>query len=264
MTHPVTAEDAPDQRTGVDEALDPAPRQRPTLIARDAVAATCPYLTSADGSWRMAAPSRDHRCAALEPPAPQTTDKQRRHCLTADHAECAIFRAARTARSTALAGGSDPGLIDAADRRRRPLARTAPILLEPARLIDGAVRIPFERAPGQLALVALMVLAFAIVAFARLSAGSGSAGSAAPVGSAFAAASHAPTAVPTLTAAATPGPSASPSSSPVPSFRTTYKVKKGDTLLAIAHHFGTTAAKIKTLNGMTSSILKIGQVLKIP
>jgi LysM repeat protein len=50
----------------------------------------------------------------------------------------------------------------------------------------------------------------------------------------------------------------------VPSFRTTYKVKKGDTLLAIAHHFGTTAVKIKTLNGMTSSILKIGQVLKIP
>jgi LysM repeat protein len=41
-------------------------------------------------------------------------------------------------------------------------------------------------------------------------------------------------------------------------------VKKGDTLLAIARHYGTTAAKIRTLNGLTSSTLKIGEVLKIP
>jgi hypothetical protein len=264
MTDPVTTEGATDHRIGHDAAPDRGPRARPDHLPRDVVAATCPYLMSSGGSWRMAAASRDHRCAALDPPAPQTIDKQRRHCLTPDHVECPIFRAARTARATALAGGSDPALIEAADRRRRPIARTAPIVLEAPRLVDGAVRIPLERGPGQLALVALMILAFAIVAFARLSAGSGPTGSPGLDASQVAVASHAPTPAPTPTTSAPPGPSALPSSSPVPSFRTTYKVKKGDTLLAIGHHFGTTAAKIKTLNGLTSSTLKIGQVLKIP
>jgi LysM repeat protein len=264
MTDPVTTEGATDERIGHDGALDRRPRPRPDHLPRDVVAATCPYLMSSGGSWRMAAASRDHRCAALDPPTPQTIDKQRRHCLSPDHVECPIFRAARTARATALAGASDPALIDAADRRRRPIARTAPIVLESPRLVDGAVRIPLERGPGQLALVALMVLAFVIVAFARLSAGSGATGSPDPAGSQVAAASPAPTTAPTPTTSAPPGPSAFPSSSPAPSFRTTYTVKKGDTLLAIARHYGTTAAKIRTLNGLTSSTLKIGQVLKIP
>jgi LysM repeat protein len=57
--------------------------------------------------------------------------------------------------------------------------------------------------------------------------------------------------------------SVEPSGSPAPSART-YKVKKGDTLLGIAKTFGTTAAKIRALNGLKSSSLKVGQVLKIP
>jgi LysM repeat protein len=264
MTVPVETEDASEQRpeTVHDRPSDPGSRVRPIPSASDAVGGTCPYLTSSGGSWRMASPSRDHRCAAVDPPAAQPNDKQRRHCLSVDHVECALFKAARMARTATLAGGSDPGLVEAADRRRRPLARTAPILLEPPSLVDRAVRLQLERAPGQLALIALMVVAFAIVALARLSAGSGTTASPSAAAS-NAAASPSATPSSTPVATATVGPSGSPGS-PGPSFRTTYKVQKGDTLLTIARQFGTTAAKIKTLNGLTSSVLKIGQVLKIP
>jgi len=45
---------------------------------------------------------------------------------------------------------------------------------------------------------------------------------------------------------------------------TTYTVVKGDTLSAIARKKGTTVAKIKAANGMSSDFLSIGKKLKIP
>jgi LysM repeat protein len=262
MTVPAEAEGAPELRpdVGADEPREPGLHPTPAPTAPEAVAAMCPYLTASGGSWRMATPSRDHRCGAVDPPAPQATDKQRRHCLSDDHVECPIFRAARSARAATLAGGADPQFVTVADRRRRPLARTAPILLERPRLVDQAVRLQFERGPGQVALIALMIVAFAIVALTRLSVGADPAP--VPVASqAVAAASPSPTRTP----ASTPSPSSSvePSASPSAAVRT-YRVKKGDTLLAIAKKYGTTAAKIKTLNGLKSSTLKVGQILKIP
>lgn len=208
-------------------------------------------------------PSRDHRCSAVEPAEAQTTDKQRRHCLSPAHDHCALFRAARVARANNLVVGADPAAVDGADRTRRPLARTAPILLEPPRLVDQTMRLRLDRAPGQAALIGLMIIAFAVVALARLSSGSG------PV----AAPSAGPSAVavqPTPTRSPTPRPSPSvgvsvaPSSSPAPSFRATYKVLKGDTLRAIAAKFKTTVAKIQAANGLKTTTLKIGQVLNIP
>ncbi len=43
-----------------------------------------------------------------------------------------------------------------------------------------------------------------------------------------------------------------------------YTVVKGDTLWALSRRFGTTVNAIKNLNGLTSDLLSIGQVLKIP
>jgi hypothetical protein len=198
----------------------------------------------------------------VQPPAPQTTEKQRRHCLAADHVDCPMFRAARAARAATLLTGGDPGVIEGADRARRPLARPAPILLEPPRLVDQAVRFRVDRAPGQAGLIVLMVIAFAVVALARLAGGTAAAPSAAP--SVIAVATTRP---PTPTV---PRPSASTSGSfvasgsPEPSFRARYTVKKGDTLLAIARRYSTTAAKIRAANGMQGSSLKVGQVLNIP
>ncbi len=44
----------------------------------------------------------------------------------------------------------------------------------------------------------------------------------------------------------------------------TYTVVKGDSLYAIARKYNTTVDAIKTLNNLTSNILQIGQILKIP
>ena len=44
----------------------------------------------------------------------------------------------------------------------------------------------------------------------------------------------------------------------------TYTVKKGDTLYGIARKYNTTVNAIKNLNNLSSSLLSVGQVLKIP
>ena len=41
-------------------------------------------------------------------------------------------------------------------------------------------------------------------------------------------------------------------------------MKRGDTLIGVASKFKTTAAKLRSLNALESSTLRIGQVLKIP
>jgi LysM repeat protein len=77
-----------------------------------------------------------------------------------------------------------------------------------------------------------------------------------------------PTASPTATIAPTTTPSVAPSSAPsatpVPSAHTTYTVKSGDTLYDIGLKFGVSVTDIKKLNGLTSTALHVGQVLKIP
>jgi LysM repeat protein len=269
MTVPLDAPDGSNERPGErhDGLPDPSgdPRHLAPPSAREATAATCPYLRSAGGAWRHATPSRDHRCGALDPPAPQPTDKQRRHCLSADHVECPIFRAARAARAAILIPSGDPAIVAAIDAGRRPIARTAPILLEQPRLVEQAVRLPFDRGPGQLALVALMVLAFTVVAIARLSGGSAPSPSGSDLPSAIAGNSSEPPATigPTASPSADP-PASGPVASLEPSFQATYTVQKGDTLSAIAGRFKTTAAAIRELNGLTGSTLHTGQVLKIP
>ncbi len=267
MTAPVGA---PDPTVPAPDALPvagPSPTERvQPATAREIATAICPYLSSSAGAWRSASPSRNHRCLALTPPTAQTTVKQRQHCLVAAHVDCTIFAAAGAARQTALAAGADPARVAAADESRRPLPRTTPVLLEPPRLIDQAARLQLDRAPGQVALVALMVVAFAIVALSRLSGGGEPAPSANPSFVAAAPSLLAPTPSPTLVVepSASGTGSAAPSGGPSPSFRTTYTVKKGDTLIGVAAKFKTTASAIRKLNGLTSSTLHTGQVLKIP
>ena len=50
----------------------------------------------------------------------------------------------------------------------------------------------------------------------------------------------------------------------VPPTGKTYKVVSGDTLAGIAAKFKTTVAKIKSLNKLTSDVIRVGQVLAIP
>ena len=54
-----------------------------------------------------------------------------------------------------------------------------------------------------------------------------------------------------------------PSPTPDPGYFE-YTVRSGDTLWILAQRYGTTVDAIKSLNGLTSNILNIGQILKIP
>ncbi len=73
--------------------------------------------------------------------------------------------------------------------------------------------------------------------------------------------------IPQLQAASTPKPVeetvATPAPKPVQS-TSTYTVVAGDTLYGISTKFGTTVDQVKALNNLTSNVLNIGQVLKIP
>ena len=164
----------------------------------------------------------------------------------------------------ALTPSGDPAVVAIVDAARRPIARTAPILLEQPRLVEQAVRLSFDRGPGQLALVALMILAFTVVAITRLSTGSPTASaSAAPSDIARASASPSPT--PRPTASPSPKPSASAAPTPEPSFRGLYTVRNGDTLLSIARRFKVHTGEIRRLNNLSPTAeVKPGQVLKIP
>ncbi len=50
---------------------------------------------------------------------------------------------------------------------------------------------------------------------------------------------------------------------PAPRYQT-YVVQPGDTLIALAERFGTTVDALKSLNGLTSDTLMIGQTLRVP
>ena len=239
----------------------------------------CPYLGATSGAWRSAVPHREHRCGAVDPPAPLSTEKQRRLCLAAEHANCATFRAARASRAAMLAPGVDPAAVAAADAARRPVARSSTLILEHPRLSAPRARWPVDRAMSQVALVGLMVVAFLAVAFARFSGPESAAVAASPTPTAARSATPTTrtTPRPTITAApaVVPSPSAAVPASPAPSGAVeaatatpgptqTYVVKSGDTLYGIASVHGTTVQAIKNLNGLTDNSLKVGQKLKLP
>jgi hypothetical protein len=253
-------------------AVDPDARPvgQPPADARAARSLTrvCPYLATADGGWRSSSVSRDHRCRAVSPPAPLAADKQRRLCLTGDYPTCATFEAARAAR---------PVAHDRMPILPRPLARTAPVVLDHGRLGIAMPAVRADRTTVQTVLVVLLALAFAAIVLARLTSNEVPAGA---VGSPSVAASGAPGAGGSVAPAAsrrpTPAPSggsaapagsggaAGPSSAPGATAQT-YKVKAGDTLIGIAAKFGTTAKAIAELNGLSDpSSLRSGQVLRIP
>ena len=254
-------------------ALEPQVRNLPTAVPAGSVTGRpvtriCPYLAAADGAWRSTTVAREHRCGAVAPPAPLATEKQRRLCLTPDHATCATFEAARAAR---------PIGHDRAPTLPRPMARTTPVVLDHGRLSITVPILSSDRSTGQAVLIALMALAFAAIVLAKLTSGSsaatsdgspfpavvGAPASASPQSSdPVASAAPDPTAVPPASggtdASAAPDPSAAPATR-------SYKVKSGDTLVGIAAKFGTTPKAISNLNGISDpSSLKIGQVLKIP
>jgi LysM repeat protein len=256
-----------------------------TLPVTPATAAVCPYLMSADGRWRASTPAREHRCTVVTPPAVLAVDKQRRLCLAPEHVGCSTYLAALAATDQTVDGDARGSNQDP-NRHVRPVARTAPLLLDHGRLAIGVPAISTERGAGQSGLVALMAVAFAAIVVARLS-GGGPSLTPAQVGvdaspSPSIAASAPPTVAPAasdLPVASGPAPTLVPTEvepTPVPAkpsvappspsaAPTTYRVRSGDTLGAIAREFGTTAKVLMQLNGIDNPrLLHVGQVLQLP
>jgi LysM repeat protein len=243
----------------------------------DILPSLCPYLATPEGTWRSAVPVREHQCTAVSPPVQLAPEKQRRLCLTENHAGCATYGAAMAARATPTERPSG---------HLRPVARTTPVVLDQGRF---DLRIPVIRADrigGQAILVGLLGVAFVAVLLAR-PAGDGATPPPGP-GSSITTPTDAAVAPPTQPPAETDGPAesggtatpavpspsagspaspgASPTASAAPSTSgATYKVKSGDTLSAIAARFGTTTRVLVQLNGIADpSRIRIGQIIKLP
>jgi LysM repeat protein len=255
-TRPQPAEGDPDGRPS---------RRRDGLAVHE----VCPFLVADEGTWRSAYAAREHRCGAVEPPAPLAVSKQRQLCLLAAHQGCATYLAARVVADDAAP--ATPGDDGAALWQG---SAAPPLVLEPTRRM-GALPTASARSGGSAALVGLMVVAFLVLVLARVQSPSAPAGTSAPSLAAVAASGGTPTATPAPTpseAAVSPSPGGStpsPGGTEAPPDATaepqTYKVKSGDTLSSIAARYDTTVKKLKAANDISDPrALKVGQVLIIP
>lgn len=279
------------------DAVPPTP---PTVAAAERAPsvrlprAVCPFLEVVSGRWRHAGPSRDHRCTALHPAAPLTTDKQRRLCLGAAHVTCPAFLAARAARASwPVTPGQGDGPRSAGDgphdgaaafvssgapsANRWQVLRVAPVVAAPE-VGPGVGDVLRHWAAGRVGLVGLLFIAFVAILLSRPSADRAPGALLVPtptsspsptiIESASATSSSTPAALSTsapatqdsfaVTAApATPSPEATPQA-------LIYTVVSGDTLSAIAGRYATTVQAIMALNGLESTNLRIGQQLAIP
>ena len=251
--------------------LDPeAAAEDPSTGAR---VVTCPYLVASGGDWRSTTPTRDHRCAAVAPPAPLALDKQRRLCLRPGHVACATYEAALDARRGrgVLFGQMAP--------TRWGVVRTTPVVDVGVGLGASIAGLAFDRRALQAVPVVVLVVALAALGlsgFGRDQSVTGALATASPTPTLAPtpaprptlaptpAPTPSPTPAPTMTASPTPAPTVAPTAPPAPTAQTSYTVKSGDTLYDIARSFGTTVAAIMDLNKLTSNVLHVGQVLLIP
>ncbi|MCI0583745.1 MAG: LysM peptidoglycan-binding domain-containing protein [Chloroflexi bacterium] len=251
----------------VGEALE-----SPSLQATTA----CPYLVAASGEWQSSSANREHRCAAVAPPAPLALDKQRRLCLVSAHTGCATYLAA-------LAARRERGVpSDGGAPLRWGVVRTTPVVDVGVGVGATIAGLAADRRAWQVIPAFVLVVAIAALGLSGLGRDQPSAGATAtstPTPSLASTPSSGPTRTPTATIE--PSPSGSPvptptpatptlaptptlAITPAPTARTSYTVKNGDTLYDIARAFDTTVTAIKQLNGLTSNTLHVGQVLLIP
>jgi LysM repeat protein len=226
----------------------------------------CPYLALADDGRTVADGfDPEHRCHALSPPGPLERSRQVQLCLTEAHARCERFAAARTA-WLAASSGLPRVAPDVAFGRTR-------LVLEPEAAWRNITASPRARISRPAMLIA--ALALAVVGLLLVSSVFGILSGPPPAASQTASPSPSPTAspgestTPPASAAASAETSAvvvtsaTPVASPAPT-PTIYIVQQGDTLNLIAQRFGTTAAAIQAANGMTGTVINVGQRLIIP
>ena len=257
----------------------PARRTGTALDEPRAGVRVCPFLIAESGDWRLAVATREHRCGALVPRASLTLEKQTRLCLTAAHETCATFGAALAAREERTGGA-----IALERAGRWSFALTTPLIEDAGgvRSRVGGILADRRRWPAVPVVVLVATLFALAISGVRLdrpitavaSPTTPASGASAEPAMTFTAApaitpapaTPSPAPTPTITPpAATPSPSVAPTPKPTPAYRTTYRIKYGDTLSGIAATFHTTVLAIERLNGITDPTrLRVGQVIKIP
>lgn len=257
----------------------PAEAAEPVAHWSNAAARVCPFLVAESGDWRLAVPTREHRCAALVPLTPLTLEKQARLCLSDSHETCATYGAALAARKERTGG------VIALERAGRwSLALTTPLIEDAGgvRSRVGGILADRRRWPA-IPVVVLLTTFLALAASGirndrpvtavALSPSPGSAANTTPAMTFTAApaiteAPTTPSPAPTPTSpppTAKPSPPPAPTPKPTPAYRTTYRIKYGDTLSGIAATFHTTVLAIERLNGITDPTrLRVGQLIRIP
>jgi LysM repeat protein len=231
----------------------------------------CPFLAlAADDRTAVDGYDPDHACHALTPIEPVDRARQAGQCLSDAHRGCDRYLAFLAAHAADYPDVPTPAgdaliartrlLVDP-DARRGP-GMEAPMGLSPRRWVVA----------GGVALVGVAAAATAVAG------GFGGTNDRQPGGAGQPTVSPSVTALPSQNApaepttapsasepaASTPQPSRSaPDTTPTPA-QTTYVVREGDTLNAIAVQFGTTVEAIRQANGLPNDVINIGQVLIIP
>jgi len=245
----------------------PGRRAASAVLVRADPAEICPFLVAASGGWRLAVPSREHRCGAVSPPSPLSPQKQTRLCLTEGHLRCATFLAAGHARESRVGSAAMPERVS-----RWALARTTPVVEEVGGVRTTLTGMLADRRRWPAIPAMLLVVALATLGLSSLRGGGAvtalASPSPQPTDVAVPTVSVAPTAsvAPTSESSPSAAPTIPPTAAPTPApTHATYTVVSGDTLGAIAKQFGTTVQALMDLNGITDpGKLKIGQVLQIP
>jgi nucleoid-associated protein YgaU len=238
----------------------------------------CPFLVSVDGPWRRPGVHRLHRCRAVAPATTVPSATQRRFCLSGAHTTCPAYRSAEE-----RLGGS----VEHPVGTRWPLPIPAATVVDPGPPWGGLSASPPLRLASQVGFAALVIAAAGVFVAGRLVSGIPAGGEretpfptgisslpAAVLPSPSAAEGSAATETPSVTETppvgssspvATPGATPIASAAPTSGYRTTYTVRPGDTLSAIAARYGTTVQAIAELNGIENpSLIRVGQVLRIP
>jgi len=275
MSEPLTGGDG---GTAPEAPADAATTTRPPThdaagVGHDA-AGVCPFLIASTGDWRLAAPTREHRCAAFVPLTSLSVEKQSRLCLRVAHVTCATYIASVAARAERAGPGSGEPLERVG---RWGLARTAPLIEDTGGVRGTLITMIADRRTWPAIPAVLLVATLLAVGISGIRNDGQAAALESPTplrsspgpestATAESTAGETPADSGEPSVAPSEAPSVAPSVAPTPAatFRI-YTVQSNDTLAGIASKFHVSLSELEKLNNITNARqLHIGQKLKIP